>query len=434
MAAPHEEEVNNDLSKDDTELDDEEFVSVDRPTCKSLQKDLEKVHNIVKKLKGDISRMLTSLDDINETFTTNTTETFECITTVEATSENHEARLKAVEAKLAIVECGESVVLQTSPILEAEHALLKQRVDTAAIVISSLEKELHSANSRILHNSQLHNVNHYRMSGIRFVEGEDPIVATTTFLKDILEVVVNDGDIVVASRIPGTITVRIKGEPVELPPQMFVKVSPHLQRRIAANIPVLEDKKDPIDGHYYKVKQQLPDAAQAARQHFNKVVSDVQLKNKTKPKAERIPFYFQGADLFIDGKKVKEPVTPPSRAALLTISPKLQQTLDSIVLEQLAYEERDGSKFFGYAARVYDIPLIKRLYTKMRQMHPAANHVMLAYCVETPEDPNKCTEGSCSDGESHGDVILAQVIENSTMKNIAIFIVHYFGGTPLRGL
>ena len=264
MAAPHKDETGIELPKKDTESDNDEFVSIDRSTCKSLQKDLEKVHTIVWKVKGDVNRLLTGLDEINDVFTATMEQTFGHITTVEAKSENHEIHLKAIEEKLALVEQADSVTLQTSPTLEADHVLLKQHIDTAAVIISLLEKQLHSTNSRILHNSQLHNVNHYRILGIHFVEGEDPVVATTTFLKDILEVTVNDRDIVVASRIPGTITVRIKGDPVELPPQMFVKVTPHLQKRIAANIWVLDSKTDPVDGHYYKVKQQLPDAAQAA--------------------------------------------------------------------------------------------------------------------------------------------------------------------------
>ena len=433
MATP-EDDVGIEPQKKDMELVDDEFVSTDRPTCKSLQKDLEKVHTIVRKVKGDVTRLITGLEELNDVLSAQTEETIKRVTVVETKSDNHEVRLKALKDKLAMVVQAENVTLQASPTLEADHALLKQRVDTAAVVISSLEKQIQSANSRILHNSQLHNANHYRISGIRFVEGEDSLIATTTFLKDIMEITVNDRDIVVASRLPGTITVRIKGEQVKLPPQMFVKVTPHLQKRIAANIQVLDGKTDPVDGHYYKVKQQLPDAAQAARQHFNKVVGDVQEKNKTKPKEERVPFYFQGADLFVGGKKVKEPVTPPSRASMLTISPKQQESLDTISFEQLAYEERDGSKFFGYAVRVYNISLIKKLYTRMRKMHLAANHIMLAYCVETPEDLAKCVEGSCSDGESHGDVVLARLLETIAMKNVAVFIVRYFGGTPLRGL
>ena len=47
-----------------------------------------------------------------------------------------------------------------------------------------------------------------------------------------MSVQVNDGDIVMASRMPGTITVRIKGNPVKLPPQMFVQVTCHLQKQL----------------------------------------------------------------------------------------------------------------------------------------------------------------------------------------------------------
>ena len=81
----------------------------------------------------------------------------------------------------------------------------------------------------------------------------------------------------------------------------------------------LDDKTDPTDGHFYKVKQQVPDAVQGARQHFNPVVADVQQKNKGRSKKERIPFYFQGTDLFVGGKKVKQLVNPPSRAEILIL-------------------------------------------------------------------------------------------------------------------
>ena len=79
---------------------------------------------------------------------------------------------------------------------------------------------------RILHNTQLLNVNNYRISGIPFSPEENPFEATTKFFKDIMSITVNAGEIIVASHLPGTITVRIQGNRVELPPQMFVKVTP----------------------------------------------------------------------------------------------------------------------------------------------------------------------------------------------------------------
>ena len=135
-----------------------------------------------------------------------------------------------------------------------------------------------------------------------------------------MEITVDDNDILLAYRLPGTIKVLIKGSRVELPPQMSVKVTSHLQKRILANQANLEDKEDPNDGHYYKVHQQLPDAMAGARQHFNKVVADLLEENKHLPKEKWKTFYFQGTDLFIDGRKVKEPIIPPSRASILQIT------------------------------------------------------------------------------------------------------------------
>ena len=289
------------------------------------------------------------------------------------------------------------------------------------------------ANSRILHNTQLANANNYIISGINYEQGEDPVVATTTFLTDILETTVNDGDIVTASRMPGSLTVRIAGNRVALPPQMFVKVTAHLQKRIAGNIKVLEDKKDPVDGHYYKVKQQIPDATQGARQHFNKVVVEHQEKNKKKPINERVPIYFQGHYCYVGGKRVREPVNPPSLSSMLTIDQKQQELLDDINLDVLSHEKRSGSQFYRYAARVYGFSTIEKIYLRLRQLHLAADHIILEYRLADPDSPEQCVDGFCHDGESHGDVTLAQVIENSHIKNIAVFVVRYSGTTPLRG-
>ena len=92
------------------------------------------------------------------------------------------------------------------------------------------------------------------------------------------------------------------------------------------------------------------------------------------------------------------------------------------------------SKFFAYTVRVYDLPSTRQVYKRLRQLHLQANHVMMAFCIDSPDEPGKVLEGSCHDEESHGDVCLAMVLEQACMSNIAIFVVRYYGGIPLRGL
>ena len=95
---------------------------------------------------------------------------------------------------------------------------MKTRLDTTAVILGQFEKKFESLNSRVLHNTQLANANKYKISGIPVVEGETPYIVTKNFLTNIMKVAVNDGDIIVASCLPGTLTVRIDGNKVQLPP------------------------------------------------------------------------------------------------------------------------------------------------------------------------------------------------------------------------
>ena len=200
--------------KDNVNID--EYFSRPKPTCQTLQQDLMKIHAIVRTTKTEVlNSMNTGLDDI---LTNPDTGVLCRLSALEESSAPYEKRLASVEEKLAIVETGENVILQSSPTQEAEIADLKQRLDTTTAILQSFEKKLHTSNSRILHNTQLVNVNNYKISGIPFKEGEDPFVETKMFLTNIMSVTVNDGDIIVASHIPGTITVRVQGNRVELPP------------------------------------------------------------------------------------------------------------------------------------------------------------------------------------------------------------------------
>ena len=359
------------------------------PNCKTLQQDLAKVHNIVRVTNAEILKSVSNgYDSLTKLLTDNKDGVYTRLKSLEQSTSTYEERLAAVEEKLAKVETSDHVTLQASPALEAVVANANRCLNTTAVILGRFEKKFDSANSRTLHNTQLANVNNYKISGIPFQPDEDPVAATKLFFTD-MNIKVNNGEIVTALRIPGMLVIRIWGNRVELPPQMFVKVTAHLQKRIASNIKELDDKTDPINGHYYKVRQQIPDASQAARQHYHKIVSEQQEKNKVLPVKERLPIYFQGHHCYIGGKRVCEPVDPPSLSSLLSIEPKHQAILDDINLEPLAQEKRSGSRFFGYAAHVYGFSMIDKIYLRLRQQHLAADHIMLAYRLADPDSPDQ---------------------------------------------
>ena len=405
------------------------------PNCKTLQKDLEQIHTTMKRFKTDLNKTMNDgMDSLNGLLTNATTGVIPRLQDLEQSDEKMKGRVLNLEEKLAKVVNSDTVILQATPSLEAAQQELSAKVDKVAQVLHALEGKINSCSSRILYNMQHNQANNFKISGILFVEGEDPLLAASTFFKDIMEITVEDNDILVAYHLPGTIKVLIKGTRVELPPQMTVKVTSHLQKRILANQANLEDKEDPTDGHFYKVHQQLPDAMVGARQHFNKVVADLVEENKHLPKEKRKAFYFQGTNLFINGCKVKEPIMPPSRASILQITLREQKILDLINPPVLAQQCHLKSKFFAYVVRVYDLPMICQVYKRLRQLHLQANHVIMVFRIDSPDEPGKVLEGSCHDEESHGDVHLAMVLEQTYMSNIVVFVIRYYGGMPLRGL
>ena len=56
-----------------------------------------------------------------------------------------------------------------------------------------------------------------------------------------------------------------------------------LARDIDRNKKLLEKKVDPVDGHFYKVRIQVPDAYTAAKTHYNGIVQKVVADNEGKP-------------------------------------------------------------------------------------------------------------------------------------------------------
>ena len=217
-------------SNESTVKDNEVFTFRPNPTCKTLQNDVANVHNIIRNTKNDITMSINGIkvsmdsgfSDLTELLTNVDTGVIPCLQHLETASHTYEDRLAAMEEKLALVEASDTVVLQSSPAHEAAINEMKQRVDTTAVIIQQFEKKFESTHSRILHNTQLINENKYKISGIPLVEGENPFMATKNFLTQIMNIAVNDGDIIAASRLPGTLTVHIDGNKVLLPLQMFI--------------------------------------------------------------------------------------------------------------------------------------------------------------------------------------------------------------------
>ena len=102
---------------------------------------------------------------------------------LEQSDEKMKGCVLTLEEKLAKVVTSDKVILQAAPSLEVAQQELSSKIDKVAQVLHALEGKLSSCSSRILYNTQHNQANNFKISGILFVEGEDPLLAATTFFK-----------------------------------------------------------------------------------------------------------------------------------------------------------------------------------------------------------------------------------------------------------
>ena len=106
----------------------DEFKARSNPTCKNLQQDLEKVHNIVRNTNAEIlSSMNKGFAALTKLLTDDNDGVISRFRALETSSKTYDDRLAAVEEKLAKVESSDNVTLQASPALEAAVADANRR-------------------------------------------------------------------------------------------------------------------------------------------------------------------------------------------------------------------------------------------------------------------------------------------------------------------
>lgn len=92
------------------------------------------------------------------------------------------------------------------------------------------------------------------------------------------------------------------------------------------------------------------------------------------------------------------------------------------------YRER-GSKFLSYAFHAENEADIKAEVARLKKIHPQARHFCTGAVLGSERTEERCND----DGEPSGTAglpILNQIL-SANLKNVAVVVVRYFGGTKL---
>lgn len=105
------------------------------------------------------------------------------------------------------------------------------------------------------------------------------------------------------------------------------------------------------------------------------------------------------------------------------------ETIHKISLIEGDDAEKDGSNFVGYAARVKNAEEVNAAYTKVRQLHLEATHVVCTYKI--PGRDVIRSKGMVDDKEHGAGRQLLNMVKEASEQNLALFAVRYYGGKHL---
>lgn len=93
------------------------------------------------------------------------------------------------------------------------------------------------------------------------------------------------------------------------------------------------------------------------------------------------------------------------------------------------YYEISKSKFYSYFYQINKIETFKEILEKLKKEHKKATHICYAYII----DDEGSKEKAYDDGEPKGTagMPMLNVLKRKGLRNIAVFVVRYFGGVKL---
>lgn len=175
----------------------------------------------------------------------------------------------------------------------------------------------------------------------------------------------------------------------------------------------------------YFITDQLPEAW-AERRRF---IQNLKFQNSKLPTAAQRKIEVTKRDIQIDGVEYQPMLVPPTIADVVGLKAVEKANIQAVEITQGESEDKDKSRFIGYAAEAYSIEQVKRQYLHLRLLHPEASHIMAAYKI--PGTDFATNQGLSDDGEYGGARCMMKVLNKEKKENTAVFVVRYYGGKHL---
>ena len=91
--------------------------------------------------------------------------------------------------------------------------------------------------------------------------------------------------------------------------------------------------------------------------------------------------------------------------------------------------QEQSSTFIGYITKAETHAQVRNAYMRMKLALPQARHILCGYRITGTE--SYYSEDFCDDGEYSGGRAILETMKKRKIRNCAIFVVQFYGGTKL---
>lgn len=307
--------------------------------------------------------------------------------------------------------------------LIAENLKLRDELEIVKGVVHKQGKQIHVLQHRLADQTARSMANNITISGLLSdgpgLDTGDCRIVSSAFLVDELgidEDVVENG-LLLAHRLGIYVKDRHRA--------MVIKVTPDLAKIVFENAKKLKDKVNSSGGRF-SINPQLPDMLAEQRREIRQIIKDKKASEAHLDAHSKSSFLVRNGRVYINGQCQRKQLVPPNLLQMF-VDVDEQAKIDKISFKTQDSKQSRGSRFRAFATTVESMNEVHLAYIKMFQNNPSADHIIAAFVCGLES-------GFQDDAEFGAGYRLLQVLRDSHIGNIAVFITRDFGGEHLGPL
>ena len=252
-----------------------------------------------------------------------------------------------------------------------------------------------------------------RISGVKEEKEEDVAKTVESFFTDKLKIKANSISLRDVYRVG-------KGEYRTIVVQLNKSRDKGIIYKNAKNLKDITNEENKS----YQIREHLSAKKFAEKQRENQIRG----KNSRRT-ADKLAISFEKRRLKVDGLFYEKAVNPPRCEQLL--KPTVQELADRLKIELKSGDviEVENQQFQAFAADVKTIHEVNIAYAKVCSLNMDGRHVMAVYRL--PGKAFHILQDFNDNDEHNSGSFMLQLLEAAKIKNLAVFVVHWYDGTHI---